>query len=468
MSIFSAKSDDFKVRLRFSQYLIPFYIALDLLLVGTIDQQFQLSFSPIKHFEIGHVSPFIWLGAPYLLSILITKPYHNYRLWSLYELAKKFLIQQIVFLGVLYAIIGLTKITKPTNSELLTYVVTLILLLSAVRLSIYLFLRNYRKWGYNYRNIVLLGNDHHTQTLANYINNRPSLGYKLKAQFAAKNTDGLDGNIDDFKTLCQTSDIHEVFLSAESIQKKYVKDIVRFAENLFISVKIIPFYSNISERNVKVLDMGSVPVISVTNIPFENKLNAYTKRTFDILFSGLVMLTLLWWLIPLLGIIIKLESPGPMLFMQWRSGLNNRPFKCLKMRTMRVNKESGTKQAAKHDDRITRFGAFLRKTSLDEFPQFINVFLGHMSIVGPRPHMIKHTEEYAKIIDRYMVRHFIKPGITGLSQVRGYRGGTENPRLMKNRIRLDIFYIEKWSFLLDTKIILQTFFNMLRGEKNAY
>jgi lipopolysaccharide/colanic/teichoic acid biosynthesis glycosyltransferase len=174
------------------------------------------------------------------------------------------------------------------------------------------------------------------------------------------------------------------------------------------------------------------------------------------------------WLYPIIAIAIKLNSRGPVFFRQRRTGQNNQEFWCFKFRTMHINDEADHKQASRNDSRITAVGAFLRRTSLDELPQFLNVLRGEMSIVGPRPHMLKHTEEYSKVIGKFMARHFVKPGVTGLAQSKGYRGETKDIIDMKNRVKLDRFYIENWSFLLDIKIIIQTIFELLRTSEKAY
>ena len=206
-----------------------------------------------------------------------------------------------------------------------------------------------------------------------------------------------------------------------------------------------------------------VPIIKSMPEPLENYENQIIKRTFDIVFSSLVIIFLLSWLIPLLGILIKLDSKGPIFFAQKRSGLKNEHFYCLKFRSMKVNKLANQKMATKNDDRITKLGLFLRKTSIDELPQFLNVFVGNMSIVGPRPHMISQTKKYSKILDQYMVRHLIKPGITGWAQVMGARGEIYKDEDMNKRIKKDIWYIQNWSLFLDFKIIFLTVFVVIGG-----
>jgi putative colanic acid biosynthesis UDP-glucose lipid carrier transferase len=207
--------------------------------------------------------------------------------------------------------------------------------------------------------------------------------------------------------------------------------------------------------------------LSIRPEPLENPLNTALKRVFDILFSGLFLIFFPLILIPV-AIAIKISSPGPVFFKQKRTGLRGKDFYCYKFRTMRVNDDSDRQQATKDDPRKTKLGDFLRRTSIDELPQFWNVFKGDMSVVGPRPHMIKHTEDYSKLIDTYMLRHLVKPGITGWAQVNGYRGETKELWQMAKRVQYDVWYIENWDFFLDLKIIYLTVANALRGEKNAY
>ena len=202
--------------------------------------------------------------------------------------------------------------------------------------------------------------------------------------------------------------------------------------------------------------------------PLENIVNRFIKRIFDIGFSILIFIFVLWWFIPLIALIIKLTSKGSVFFIQERSGIKNKSFAVIKFRTMYINNNAHDQQATRNDERITPIGKILRRTNLDEMPQFINVLLGQMSVIGPRPHMLKHTEEYSKIIDKFMVRHLVKPGITGWAQVNGYRGETKDVTDMEGRVRADVWYIENWSFGLDVKIIIMTIINMIRGEENAF
>ena len=203
--------------------------------------------------------------------------------------------------------------------------------------------------------------------------------------------------------------------------------------------------------------------------PLEDISSRFKKRFFDLVFSSFVFITVLWWLLPLIALIIKLDSKGPVFFIQSRAGRNNQNFSVFKFRTMKVVEATDQfEQAKKNDPRITRIGAYLRKYSLDELPQFINVLFGDMSVVGPRPHPLKLNDQFQKIIDKYMVRHFVKPGITGWAQVNGYRGETKDSIDMENRVKFDIHYLENWTAMLDVKIVFMTIINMIRGEDNAY
>jgi len=196
--------------------------------------------------------------------------------------------------------------------------------------------------------------------------------------------------------------------------------------------------------------------------------NTTVKRVFDIVFASLVTLLLLSWLIPLIAALIKLDSRGPVFFKQLRTGKDGVPFYCFKFRSMHMNADADHKQASRNDSRITKIGAFMRKTSIDELPQFINVLKGEMSVVGPRPHMLQHTEVYSSAINNFMVRHTVAPGITGLAQITGHRGETKETDAMIKRVNADIHYLQNWSFSLDIKIVWLTVYQAVKGSENAF
>lgn len=241
----------------------------------------------------------------------------------------------------------------------------------------------------------------------------------------------------------------------------------KYCDNHLIRFYFVPS-ANIFMSNMDMQILDGTPVVARREEPLSNIKNKLIKRLFDILFSSLVLVCIFPWIYVIVGIIIKFTSPGPVFFKQERTGLDGKVFKCIKFRTMKVNNESDTLQATEDDPRKYPFGDFMRRTNIDELPQFINVLKGDMSIVGPRPHMLRHTTEYSQLINRFMLRHLAKPGITGLAQVSGYRGETKHLEQMEGRIRYDIEYIENWTFLLDMKIIYKTIINMLTKDENAY
>ena len=364
---------------------------------------------------------------------------------------------------------GIFKEGNAVNGQL----VTLLLIYSLIvvfKLSIVVLLKGYRIAGGNYRNVIIIGEDDSVSVLRKYFNSRLELGYRLKGYFSdtGKNEGNFLGKITESFNFAIENNIDEIYLSMNSISKNQIKEFEVFADNNLISLKIVPDYKGVFRNMGPVQYYDYLPVISFRQLPLDDIFRRFIKRLFDILFSGLVITLLLSWLIPIIAILIRWESKGPIFFKQKRDGLNGEAFGCYKFRSMKINMQANQIQATKQDTRITKIGAFMRKTSIDELPQFINVLFGSMSVVGPRPHMLQHTQEYSKSVDKYMVRHFVKPGITGLAQVKGYRGEIKNMSDINNRVKLDVFYLENWSLILDIRIVLQTVSNAISGEENAY
>jgi putative colanic acid biosynthesis UDP-glucose lipid carrier transferase len=275
-------------------------------------------------------------------------------------------------------------------------------------------------------------------------------------------------NIDNAVNVAKQLNVHEIFSTITPEQNSIIYRLINDSEDQCMRFKLVPSLTDHVNRSVVVDFIKDLPVLSMRTDPLEDVGNRMKKRIFDVIISGLVILFILSWMIPLVGILILLDSRGPVFFSQLRTGLTDNPFYCYKFRTMKANNESESKQATKNDSRVTRLGAFLRKTSIDEFPQFFNVFRGDMSLVGPRPHMLKHTSDFAKIVDHYMVRQLLKPGITGWAQVHGFRGEISDPIQIKQRVACDVWYLENWSIWLDIKIMMLTFLRIFSGDKNAY
>ena len=342
------------------------------------------------------------------------------------------------------------------------------------KVSFLLVRKSRRRFWIEFKNILLVGAgpvgmDLYSQIIAN-----PYLGYRVEGVFddsyPATRSAGpaILGKVDRCFEYAKAHNISEVYCALPISESVRIKNLMKEADRQMIRMRVIPDLSAILDANVMLELYGRHPILTARYEPLENKVNEIIKRIFDVLFSLGAIVFILSWLAPVLAVLIKLESKGPVFFRQLRSGKNNKPFYCLKFRSMTVNIESDIKQASRGDRRITRIGAFLRRTSIDELPQFINVLFGDMSVVGPRPHMLKHTEDYSLLIQNYMVRHFLTPGITGWAQVNGFRGATKEPAAMSKRVDADIWYLEHWSLFLDLKIVFLTIWQGLRKNENAY
>ena len=332
-------------------------------------------------------------------------------------------------------------------------------------------LKEYRSLGNNSRTTIVVGFDDSSKNIIKLFKSKSNLGYNYLGFFSDKKTKNKEflGKVEAVFNYVAHNDVDEIYCSLSSLDKEEIKQINKFAINKDIVLKLIPNTTELFSKNqsVEYYD-DALMVLNVNKLPFEFTENFYIKRVFDIFFSIFVCITILSWLMPVLWILVKLESKGPLVFKQGREGINGKEFVCYKFRSMKVNEQSDKVHATKNDVRVTKIGAFLRKTSVDELPQFINVLFGDMSVVGPRPHLESLSLEYQKDVDDYLKRHIVKPGITGLAQISGYRGEVKRSSDIKNRVRLDIFYIENWSFLLDVKIIIQTVLNIFKGEEKAY
>lgn len=325
------------------------------------------------------------------------------------------------------------------------------------------------------RKIVVVGYNNKAKEIAEWLSTEGSF-YSFEGFFddhshsnlAVSGSGAIIGSIDTCIGYAVKQGIKEVYSTILPEKHNKIGRLVKEAEDNCVSIRFVPSSMNDIKGDYYLLHEEPFPIIGIRSEPLADLKNRWKKRIFDLFFSSFVTLFVLSWLVPIIGLLIKLESRGPVFFVQKRSGRYNDVFRCIKFRTMTVSDKSDLVQATKGDNRITRIGAFLRKTSLDEFPQFLNVFMGDMSIIGPRPHMLAHTEQYRTLIDRYMVRQFVKPGISGWAQVNGYRGETETNELMEKRVEHDIWYMENWSLMLDIRIVFLTIINMIRGEERAY
>lgn len=320
-----------------------------------------------------------------------------------------------------------------------------------------------RKSVLRYQQNILVYNSETGNRFIKDITQLKRTGYNVykaeKEVFAKKSLEAL-------KALVQKEQIKTIFLPVEVAFKKLSEHILDLSWSKEVEIKLIADY-NSPISGIGAQTFGLTQIVNHTTSPLDMQVKKIQKRIFDILFSSLVILLFLSWFIPLVGVCVFFDSRGPLFFIQHRPGRHGKIFRCFKLRSMAVNNTT-EKSATRNDIRITRVGKFMRRTSIDELPQFFNVLFGQMSIVGPRPNLMSQNNHYIQVFDEYHKRMYLKPGITGLAQVSGARGGIEDDIDMKHRVKYDIFYIRNWSFALDIKIIIRTVLNIFRGEEKAY
>ena len=335
------------------------------------------------------------------------------------------------------------------------------------------FVKLYRNRGFNFKRVIVIGGGTVGVRLIDEMLGDQGYGYHIVGFFdnnprAKSASAAYQGTLDDVEQFVKTHQVDEMFCAVPDVEDNHnVSRMIRIADNNAVDFYYVPQFGRTVTRQFELQSVGDVPILAVHPYPLKNPLNRLIKRAFDLLVSTIALILSPLIIIPV-AIGIKLSSPGPIFFVQKRTGYRGQAFNCYKFRTMRVNADSDTLQATKGDPRVTKFGTFLRRSSIDEQPQFFNVWRGVMSVVGPLPHMVAQTEMYSELIDKYMLRHTIKPGITGWAQVRGFRGQTEELWQMEKRVESDVWYAENWSFFLDLKIIFLTVWNAIKGEDNAY
>ncbi|WP_299363789.1 undecaprenyl-phosphate glucose phosphotransferase [Winogradskyella sp.] len=408
----------------------------------------------------------LFISIGWVLLSIYSKFYEVYRYTRPVIIISLIVRQLILFALFVFAFSGLYHELNIYPRPIVKYTLFCFLLITIFKFAIYYILQKYRvSFGGNYRTTVIFGLNKKTLALENFFNKKPEYGYLHKKTYNFKNK---DQSLNECFEYILDEKIDEIYCSISELTNSQIADIVDFADNNLKILKFIPDSKEIYSKKLRYEYYDYIPVLTLRNIPLEDSANMIIKRGFDILFSSIVIVFILSWLTPLIAILIKMESKGPVFFKQSRNGFNYKEFDCYKFRSMTPNEDAHLYQATRGDQRVTKVGKFIRKTSIDELPQFFNVLFGDMSVVGPRPHMVSHTNMYAKKIDKFMVRHFVKPGITGLAQISGFRGEVETDKDIIGRVKYDIFYIENWSLLLDMKIIFQTFINAVKGEDKAY
>ena len=412
---------------------------------------------------------YVFVNLSWLISAYFTGFYNFKRHNRVFEVYKLIFFQFLLF-GLAYLAFFTLASKEIILESHLSALLSILLAIAAFRSFYFAALQKYRARGGNYRKVVLMGSSENILKFNTFLKGHPEMGYQVLGFFndtklALKN---YLGEIDSSFDYMLKNEVDEIICSINDLSKSQIEKLIHFADNNLRVLKFLPDSDKIYTTKMEVEYYDYIPVLSLRKIPFDNPVNQLFKRLFDVFFSLIIIVFVLSWLAPILFVLIKLESEGPLFFKQKRDGYKGNQFICYKFRSMHMNEMSELEPATQNDDRITKIGRILRRTSIDELPQFINVLKGEMSIVGPRPHMLSQTKKYAKIVDKFMVRHMVKPGITGLAQTRGFRGEIVKNTDMSNRVRFDIFYIENWSFFLDLKIMLRTVLNVFRGDMKAY
>jgi len=390
----------------------------------------------------------------------------------LYRTIRLLMIQ----VAIIAVFITVMKYDEVSRLRMVYFYATFFVLLVSFRILFMKLLKYARSRGYNFRRVIIAGANPMGERMHRILSKDLTYGYRVMGYFddeceSAALKASVLGDFEVIEDYLATHKIDELYVALHIDKIDVINKLTKLCERYMVRIRYIPDFQQYTKSNrveVSFYGNGNIPVLMLRKEPLEITFNRIIKQLFDFCFSLLVLVFVFSWLFPILFLLIKLSSPGPVFFVQERSGRDNKSFPCYKFRTMYVNDTAHKQQATKNDSRITKVGAFLRKTSMDELPQFFNVLLGNMSVVGPRPHMLSHTEQYSELINNFLVRHFAKPGITGWAQVNGYRGETKTLADMEGRVEYDIWYIENWSFLLDLKIVWMTVANIFQGEKNAF
>ncbi|WP_295711896.1 undecaprenyl-phosphate glucose phosphotransferase [Mucilaginibacter sp.] len=444
-----------------------------------------LNFSLIIVYNLFHTGYLNWAGdKSYVHVILIFNlvwllATNIIRLYSItafgYIYKKSFKAYFLYVFLVSYIVMYLNNIASyNTNSQYLLASMCLYgVLLGLWKISLVKTVAHLNVFRQPLRTAIIVGGSRTGIELYNRFKNDSSLGYQILGIFHDSPLEETLkelhlGHIADCINFSRKNSVAEIFCTLPFSQKHIIEKLIKESDKNMIRFKLVPEHYAFLQGTLLEQSLNRTNAYAIRVEPLENLVNRLVKRVFDIAFSLFVIIFILSWLYPIIYLLIKLESEGAAIFVQPRSGRDNVPFNCYKFRSMRINNDANSSQATKGDARVTKIGAFLRKSSLDEMPQFFNVLIGNMSVVGPRPHMLNHTEQYSNLIDQFMVRHFIKPGITGWAQINGHRGETKLVEDMKARVEADVWYMENWRFNLDIKIIFSTFLKTIGGDKYAY
>ncbi|MDP5158443.1 MAG: exopolysaccharide biosynthesis polyprenyl glycosylphosphotransferase [Flaviramulus sp.] len=467
---------DYK-RGRYSWLLRPILIIYDLLVINIFAfyllsfNEENLYFFSESIFNDKNLLYIIYSTILWLLSTFFIKFYNVYRYTSILNILILLTKQFVAYSIITYAFIGVFRSINLQAFTVLKYLIYSFTAITSIKILSFYILKSIRSFlKGNLRHVVIIGNSESVYELKSVFSKK-ELGYRVEAIFSNFSQEKSKESIkESFKFLDENKHIDEIYCAIDELSEKQVNEYVKYANLNHCNIKFIPNTLKLFTKRLHTDYYNYLPVLSIQEAALNNELNKFLKRVFDVLFSLFIIVFVFSWLSILLFILIKLESKGPLFYRHKRNGINYKEFYCYKFRSLTTTKEIEGTYVQENDNRVTKIGKFLRKTSIDELPQFVNVLMGDMSVVGPRPHMLSYTDDYSRKIDKYnfIFRHHVKPGITGLAQIKGYRGEVEIDTDIINRIKYDNFYIENWSLLLDLKIIFQTIINMFKGDKKAY
>ena len=458
---------------RYNNLFRFFFICIDLLALNTVYFSLVLSMTRIPPgAEHQYMVLFMAANMAWLLTSYSTALYVDNASLDLDRFAKRTAKTLILFVMVMLLIIFVYHYSYSRLFVLLSFAAFCSILILSRVLLISVALYRQKNTRFNKR-VIIIGYNNVAKRLASSFRDQERRlsvdGYFEDPRHIHELTNlPIIGNIDESVSYAIKNRVSEIYSTISPETNSTIYDMAQAAEKSLIRFKFVPDFKFYVNRDTHLEYLAELPILSLRPEPLEDLSNSIKKRAFDIVFSLLVIVFILSWLTPLLAILIKLSSKGPVFFVQNRSGKDNRSFRCWKFRSLAVNADAHEKQVTRNDGRITKVGSFLRKTNLDELPQFFNVLMGSMSVVGPRPHMLRHTEVYSKILGQYMIRHFVKPGVTGWAQVNGFRGEIKREDQLRQRIEHDIWYLEHWSPWLDLRIIFLTIYVTLKGDKNAF
>ncbi len=460
---------------QFKYYLQVSLIGLDFIILNLIflisGFLFEQKIGPIS--SRSYVEFWLVLNVFWFLLSFVTRTYSDNNIISFESFTKRTV--QVYLLWVIAILLYLFFLRKFEISRFFIFL-TFINFCIGLTFNRFLYLGinyHFKSKDFIYKKILIIGYNATAKKLESYFEeegiNTQLIGFTEDEDNVTElSKHPILASINNTIQIAKQYEVEEIFSTITPEQNKYIYKLMSIAEKECIRFKIVPDLSLFINKPVYIDYIRDMPVLSLRSEPLDDVGNRIKKRALDMIISFLVVVFILSWLIPLIGLLIYLESKGPIIFSQLRTGKNNKSFRCYKFRSMRVNNEADSRQATKNDNRITRVGRFIRKTSIDEFPQFLNVLKGEMSLVGPRPHMVKHTVDYSKLVDQFMIRQFLKPGITGWAQINGYRGQITDDEQIKMRVISDLWYLENWTVWLDVRIIFLTIYKVFKGDEKAF